>query len=79
MEQLFPDVLTVTFTSRVKRAIATPTGEAYLDLLTDAWNQIWQKARGTDKLDDGDPTSNVAFDLQSHVDFLRKNIRKTEL
>lgn len=79
MEQLFPNVLGVTFLARVKRSTSTSSGQAYLNLLINAWYDLWKKHRGTDALPDQDFKTNIHFDLAGHIKFLREHIKKTEL
>jgi hypothetical protein len=79
IERLFAGSLLSSCTFRVKKIVNTPEKEAYLELLADAWYEIWTKYRETEELNDENPEHNLDFDIQEHVDFLRKHVNKTEL
>jgi hypothetical protein len=79
IERLFAGSLLSSCTFRVKKIVNTPEKEAYLELLADAWYDIWTKYRETEELNDDNPEHNLDFDIQEHVDFLRKHVNKTEL
>lgn len=79
VERLFPGSLQSSCTARLKKIANTPEKEVYLGLLEDAWYQIWTTYRETDELEDKHPEHNLEFNVQEHVDFLRKHVNKTEM
>ena len=77
--QIFPDVMPHMINSRIKKLLALPGKEGYIERLEHAWNEIWIEHRGTETLPDTDPQNMTEFDLAAHIRFLRERIVKFKM
>ncbi|WVF70857.1 hypothetical protein IAT40_005651 [Kwoniella sp. CBS 6097] len=79
MHQLELGVQVQTFLTRVRKITAQPGKLAYLEKLEQAYYDLWQQHRGTEKLEDPNPDSPIDFDLKKHTQFLREHVDKRSL
>lgn len=75
----FAGQTTANLRSKFNSLSAAVGEEAYLAQLEEDWDILWEHFRGQDTLPDEDPTKPDAFDLRTHIKFLRDNIDKNEL
>ncbi|OCF33220.1 hypothetical protein I316_04961 [Kwoniella heveanensis BCC8398] len=79
MNQLGLGVQVQTFLTRLRKITAEPGRLAYLEKLEQAYYDLWQEHRGTEKLPDENRDSPKDFDLKKHTQFLRANVDKRSL
>ena len=79
LDQIFPDINPSSRHQRFEHLRKAVGEEAYLNQLGIEWQKLWLTFRGTERLDDPNPSDPTDFDLMEHITFLRTHIDKLEV